>query len=109
MVMKAQKCVVRCNVDTDFRRMRFLKKVVETAVSLYHKGLTLKAVKKCVLEFFGLVVSTTSIWKWCQRFAKQISGIIHGLADLLHCDETLLKTHQEAQILLLLGSQVPED
>lgn len=75
--------------------MRFPKKVVDCAVSLYHKGLTLKAVKSSILEIFGLSVSTTAIWKWCKRFAKKSKRIIKGLADLLHGDETKLKTYKK--------------
>jgi transposase-like protein len=75
--------------------MRFPKKVVDTAVSLYHKGLTLKAVKKAIFEIFNLAISTTSVWKWCQKFGKQTSGVINNLAERLHCDETLIKTFQK--------------
>lgn len=75
--------------------MRFPKKVVETAVSLYHKGLTLKSVKKSIFEIFELIVSITSIWKWCKKFVKQKHEVIPGLAKRLHGDETLLKTFQK--------------
>jgi len=75
--------------------MRFPRKVVDCAVSLYHKGLTLKSIKKFIEELFELKVSTTSIWKWCQKFAKQTSDVIEGLGERLHADETLLKTYQK--------------
>jgi len=88
--------------------MRFQRKVVKIAVSLYHKGLTLKNVKKVILEFFGLTASTTSIWKWCQRFASQTSGVIQGLTDLLHCDETLLKTHKKRRFFYFWAVKCPK-
>ena len=88
--------------------MRFPKRVVETGVSLYHKGLTLKAVKKAVFEIFELIVSTTSIWKWSQRLAKQASGVIQGLAGLLHCDETLLKTYRKRTYFYFWAVKCPK-
>jgi len=94
--------------QTDFFRMRFPKKFVETAVSLYHKGLTLKNVKKAVFEIFGLVVSEVSIYKWCKKFAKQTSQVLKGLADLLHCDETLLKTHKKRRFFYFWAIKCPK-
>lgn len=88
--------------------MRFPKKVVEIAVSLYHKGLTLKAVKKAVFEIFELIVSEVSIYKWSKKFAKQTSCVIEGLADLLHCDETLLKTYKKRRFFYFWAVKCPK-
>ena len=88
--------------------MRFPKKVVETAVSLYHKGLTLKNVKKAVSEVFGLIVSEVSVYKWCKRFAKQTTQVLKGLAELLHCDETLLKTYRKRTYFYFWAVKCPK-
>jgi len=88
--------------------MRFHKKIVDCAVSLYHKGLTLKAVKQAILEIFELRVSTTAIWEWCKRFVKQTSRAINGLAERLHCDETLLKTFQKGKWLYFWAVKCPK-
>jgi transposase-like protein len=88
--------------------MRFPKKFVETAVSLYHKGLTLKVTKKAVFEIFELVVSEVSIYKWSKKFAKQTSQVLKGLADLLHCDETLLKTYKKRRYFYFWAIKCPK-
>lgn len=88
--------------------MRFPKKFVEAAVSLYHKGLTLKNVKKAVFEIFDLRVSEVSIYKWSKKFAKQTSSVINGLADLLHCDETLLKTYRKRKFFYFWAIKCPK-
>ena len=88
--------------------MRFPKKVVEIAVSLYHKGLTLKAVKKAVFEIFEFVVSEVSIYKWSKKFAKQTSQVLKGLAELLHCDETLLKTYKKRKFFYFWAIKCPK-
>jgi transposase-like protein len=88
--------------------MRFTKKCVEIAVSLYHKGLTLKNVKRAVFEIFGFVVSEISIYKWSKKFASQTSGIIKGLAELLHCDETLLKTYKKRRYFYFWAVKCPK-
>jgi transposase-like protein len=94
--------------NTDFYRMRFPRKVVEIAVSLYHKGLTLKAVKKAISEIFELAVSEVSIYKWSKKFAKQTSQVLQGLADLLHCDETLLKTYKKRKFFYFWAIKCPK-
>ena len=80
---------------------------METAVSLYHKGLTLKAVKQAVLEIFGLVISRTAIWEWAQRFAKKPFGVIRDLAERLHADETLIRTFQKGNFFYFWAVKCP--
>lgn len=88
--------------------MRVPRKIVDFAVRLRHKGLTLKAVKQSVFEEFGLIVSETSIYKWCMRFAKQTSQVLKGLAELLHCDETLLKTYKKGRFFYFWAIKCPK-
>jgi transposase-like protein len=94
--------------DTDFYRMRFPKKIVFCAVSLYHKGLTIRSVKKSILEIFGYVVSVQSVLNWCKRFVSQTNKtVIDGLAPLLHADETKLKTYKKGVFLWLWAVKCP--
>ena len=88
--------------------MRFPKKIVDFAVRQRHKGLTLKAVKQSIFEEFGLIVSETAVYKWCIRFAKQTVQVLKGLADLLHCDETLLKTHKKGRFFYFWAIKCPK-
>ncbi len=76
-------------MDTDWKRMRFPKEQVEASVDIRHEGLTLKKTKKVVSRIFKHVVkSVTTIWRWCQRFAKHDKNTIYGLGDLLYVDES---------------------
>jgi len=69
--------------------MRFPKEQVEASVDIRHDGLTLKKTRKAVSKAFKRVVhSISTIWRWCQKFAKNDKNIIYGLGELLHADET---------------------
>ena len=77
------------SVDTDWKRMRFPKDFVYSAVDIRHEGLTLKKTKKVVSKIYKILVkAVSSVWRWCKKFAKHDTEIIQGLSDLLHVDET---------------------
>ncbi len=42
------------------------------------------------------------------RFAKQTSQILKGLAELLHCDETLLKTYKKRKFFYFWAIKCPK-
>jgi len=97
------------SVETDFKRMRFPKQAVETSVDLRHSGLTLKSTRKNLSKIYKTPVKADStIHRWCKKFAKQTSGIIEGLADLLHCDETLLKTNKKRKFFYFWAIKCPK-
>ncbi len=81
---------------------------MDCAVRLYHKGNTLEDIKDEVLKLFDFIVSTTSIWKWCKRFASQTSGIIRGLGKRLHCDETKIKSHRKGVFYWFWAIKCPD-
>ena len=88
--------------------MRFPKRLVELAVKLYHDGLTLARSRKRVSEIFDITVKAFStVWYWAKRFASQTSRIIEGLAERLHCDETLIKTFQKRRFLYFWAVKCP--
>ena len=81
-------------MDTDFKRMRFPKEQVCSAVEIRHEGLTLKKTRKVVSNAFKTVVKAVStICRWCKKFAKDDKEIIYGLSDLLHVDETEIELY----------------
>lgn len=83
-------------VDTDFRRMRFPKDVVETAVGLYTDGLSLRKTRRRIKKIYKVLVkSNQSVLNWLEKFGKVPKQILSGLADLLHADETKLKTYKK--------------
>ena len=82
--------------------------MVETSVNLYHSGLTLKSTRKNVSKIFEILVKADStIFRWSKKFASQTSGIIKGLADLLHADETLLKTYKKRKYFYFWAIKCP--
>ena len=88
--------------------MRFSRRMVETSVNLYHSGLTLKSTRKNVSKIFEILVKADStIFRWSKKFASQTSGIIKGLADLLHADETLLKTYKKRKFFYFWAIKCP--
>ncbi|MDP3014690.1 MAG: DDE-type integrase/transposase/recombinase [Candidatus Subteraquimicrobiales bacterium] len=61
--------------------------------------MTLARSRKRVSEIFEVTVKAFStIWYWTKRFASQTSRIIEGLAERLHCDETLIKTFRKHKL-----------
>ena len=88
--------------------MRFPRNLVETSINLYHSGLTLKSTRKNLSKIYEILVKADStIYRWSKKFAKQTSGIIKGLADLLHCDETLLKTYKKRKFFYFWAIKCP--
>jgi transposase-like protein len=73
--------------------MEFPYKIVRTAVELYNSGLSLHEVRKRIWKIFNILVkSTSTIWYWAQRLVRRGQEKINGLAEMLHVDETKLKT-----------------
>lgn len=89
--------------------MRFPKRFVQTSVDLYHSGLTLKSTRKNVSKIYEMLVKADStVYRWSKRFASQTSSVINGLADLLHCDETLLKTYKKHKFFYFWAIKCPK-
>lgn len=96
-------------MDSNWKKMKYPKKVVKGSVKLYNNGLTLKRARKCISELFEIPVkSDSTIWYWMQRFGEEFTGVINGLADLLHCDETLLKTHKKRKYFYFWAIKCPK-
>jgi transposase-like protein len=60
--------------------------------------LTLESTRKNVSKIYEIPVKAIStIWRWSKKFGKEFKEVIQNLSDLLHCDETLLKTFQKGK------------
>jgi transposase-like protein len=102
------RCGRQC-VDTDWKRMRFPRRLVEASVDLRHSGLTLASTRKNVSKIHEIFVKADStICRWSKRFAKQTCQVLKGLGELLHCDETLLKTHKKGKFLYFWAVKCPK-
>ncbi len=89
--------------------MKFPRRLVESSVDLYHSGLTLKSTRKNVSKIYEILVKADStIYRWSKRFAKQTSQVLKGLAELLHCDETLLKTYKKRKYFYFWAIKCPK-
>ena len=94
------------SVDTDWKRMRFPREQVETAVDIRHRGLTLEDTRRAVSKAFRIPVRAFStIYRWSKKFAKQTSCVIEGLSDLLHVDETMIKSFCRGEFFYLWASK----
>ncbi len=76
--------------------MNFPKDVVETSIGLYTDGLSLRKVRKRIKKIYKILIkSNQTILDWLIRFGKKPKQVLSGLADLLHGDETLIKTYKK--------------
>ena len=88
------------SVDTDWKRMRFPKHVVETSMGLRSEGLFLSRVRKRTHKIHKILVkSNRTILNWFDRFGKKLTKPVQGLSERLHGDETLLKTLKKGVFL----------
>lgn len=95
--------------ETNFPRMKFPKNVVESSVELYHDGLTLERTRRRASKIFNMLIkSASTIWYWAKRFMKSSRRIIQGLAELLHADETMLKTHKKGRFFWFWAVKCPK-
>lgn len=102
-------CCGKSISDNEFPWMKFPKKVVKTALALYHNGLSLEAVKEIINEIFGITLRAASaIWYWTQRFGKVTKRIVFdNLSDMLHLDETKLRTSQKGKFFIFWALKCP--
>ena len=103
-----KKCGKSCS-DSDFPRMRFPKKQVDASVDLRHMCLTLEKTRRFVSKIFGNIVkSASTIWHWCQRFVRRVTETIRGLGELLHADETKLRTYKKVKFFYFWALKCPK-
>lgn len=73
--------------------MRFTKGVVETSMGLRSEGLSLKRTRIRTRKIHKILVkSNQTVLNWFDKFGRKLTKLVHGLAERLHCDETLIKT-----------------
>lgn len=78
--------------------MRYPKQIVETSMGLRSEGLFLRRVRKRTHKIHKILVkSNQTILNWFEKFCKKLTKPVQGLAERLHCDETLLKTLRKGE------------
>ena len=76
--------------------MNFPREVVENSIGLYTDGLPLRRVRRRIKKIYKILIkSNQTILDWLQKFGKKPKQVLSGLADLLHADETLVKTYKK--------------
>jgi transposase-like protein len=72
------------------------KKMIDAAISLCIDGLRLEKVRKNLDKIFGIFVkSLATIWNWVQKFTIVLSFIFASMSDMIHADETQIKTKKK--------------
>ena len=76
--------------------MQFPKCVVETSMGLRSDGLPLHKARRRARRIHKIhVKSDQTVLDWFKKFGKMPKQVLKGLADLLHADETKLKTYKK--------------
>lgn len=83
-------------MDTEWKGMQFPKDVVETSMGLRSDGLPLWKVRRRARRIHKIhVKSDQTITNWLKKFGRVPKQALSGLADLLHADETKLRTYRK--------------
>ena len=88
------------SVDTDWKRMRFPKDVVETSMGLRSEGLSLKRTRIRAKKIHKILVkSNQTILNWFDKYGKKLTKPVQNLAERLHSDETLIRMWKKGLFL----------
>ena len=80
--------------------MRHTKDVVETSMGLRSEGLSLKRTRMRTKKIKKVLVkSNQTILNWFEKFGKTLTRPVQGLAERLHCDETLIRMWKKGLFL----------
>jgi len=94
---------------TDFKGYLYPRRVIDTAVYLRIKGLKLADVQQSLERIFEITVkSLTTICNWVKSFVLLFSFVFRVASELLHVDETLLKTARKDEKLWLWVAKCPK-
>ena len=95
--------------DSDFKGFTYPRKVIEFAVYLYSEGVPLKRIVYLISKVFGILIkSTTTIWYWCQWFLFACSFVLDKASDILHADETKIKTNKKGKYFWFWACKDPK-
>lgn len=94
--------------DDEIKGYVYPKKMIDIAVSLCIDGLRLEKVRKNLERIFGFTVkSLATIWNWAQTFTVMLSFVFVSMSDMMHGDETEIKTKKKGFYYWLWACKEP--
>ncbi|MGB6463139.1 MAG: DDE-type integrase/transposase/recombinase [Nitrosotalea sp.] len=92
-------CGYRFIVNVGFEGSKKNPKLICAAIDLYFKGVSLRKVADHIKQFYGVSVANTSVLRWVQRFADEVSPFVDKLTPHLggiyHVDEMMVHVRRE--------------
>lgn len=94
--------------DDEIKGYVYPKKMIDVAVSLCIDGLRLEKVRKNLEKIFGFTVkSLATIWNWVQIFTIMLSFTFVSTSEIMHADETKVRTKEKGKYLLFWACKEP--
>ncbi len=94
--------------DDGIKGYSYPKKMIDVAVSLCIDGLRLEKIRKNLERIFGFTVkSLATIWNWVQTFTIMLSFVFVSMSEIMHADETKVKTKEKGKYLLFWACKEP--
>lgn len=93
-------CGYRFIVNVGFEGSKKNPKIICAAIDLYFKGVSLRKVADHIKQFYGIAVANTSVLRWVQRFADEVSPFVDKLTPphlggIYHVDEMMVHVRRE--------------
>jgi putative transposase len=93
-------CGYRFIINIGFEHSKKNPKLICAAIDLYFKGVSLRKVADHIKLFYGVGVSNTSVLRWIQRFAREVSPFVDSLtppnlSGIYHVDEMVVNVRRE--------------
>jgi transposase-like protein len=93
-------CGYRFIVNAGFEGSKKNPKIICASIDLYFKGVSLRKVADHIKQFYGVTVASTSVLRWVQRFADEVSPFVdklvpQHLGGIYHVDEMVVKVRRE--------------
>lgn len=93
-------CGYRFIINVGFEHSKKNPKIICAAIDLYFKGVSLRKVSDHIKQFYGVEVANTSVLRWIQKFAREVSPFVDSLkptnlSGVYHVDEMVVHVRRE--------------
>lgn len=94
-------CGYRFIVNTGFANAKKNPKLICAAIDLYFKGVSLRKVADHIKQFYNVEIANTSVLRWIQRFAEEVSPLVNSLnpphlSGVYQVDEMVVHVRKES-------------
>lgn len=92
--------ILRFIVNIGFEHSKKNPKLICAAIDLYFKGVSLRKVADHIKQFYEVNIDNTSVLRWIQRFADEVSPFVDSLtlphlSGIYHVDEMMVHVRRE--------------